>query len=76
MLILAGCLFYSIFNALFFVFVYYRRRRYAEEEELFSQPNSPNLQVQRFQIVPLDKVSVRARVPVRVCVFLPKLSQV
>ena len=62
MLILVGCLFYSMFNALFFAFVYYRRRRLAiEEGEIFGEPGEihPPLQVQKGfkQIVPLDKVS-------------------
>ena len=63
MLILAGCLAYSIFNAMFFVFVYYRRRMLEREEGIsFTESAPPDLMFQstpslRYQVVPIEKVS-------------------
>ncbi|QDZ21006.1 RING-type domain-containing protein [Chloropicon primus] len=62
MLILGGCLVYSLFNALFFVFVYYRRRQLEREDGLSIAMHSPsNLLFQsvqsgfNFQVVPIEK---------------------
>ena len=66
MLILGGCLVYSLFNALFFAFVYYRRRQLEREEGLalteFDPHGDQHVHAHsagpgalKFQVVPIER---------------------
>mmetsp|Transcript_13678 Transcript_13678/g.34375 ORF Transcript_13678/g.34375 Transcript_13678/m.34375 type:complete len:309 (-) Transcript_13678:115-1041(-) len=61
MLILAGCLLYSVFNAMLFAFVYYRRQQMERMEASFTGtgPDPPmQLLEQQLQVLPINQKSL------------------
>ncbi len=57
MLILAGCLLYSVFNAMLFAFVYYRRKQMERMEATFTGtgPDPPQQLMQQLRSLSIDK---------------------